>query len=83
MLNMKTWFTSCYSTIFDQDIFGKSNIKSISVGAVPRSMNIDIREYGTVTTINRYVSSWTIGDAQFTNSKIIARYKTNDLHYPY
>lgn len=69
---MKTWFTRCYKGISYHDILGRININSISVGTITRSMNINIREYGSLTLIYAYVSSWTINDVQVTNTKTIA-----------
>jgi len=43
-------------------------------------MNIDMREDSIGTTIYCYMSSWTIKDVEVTNSKIIARFESDNLH---
>lgn len=63
-----------------QDILGIRNIKAISVGALRRRMNGYIGECDTIATINGYVSSWAISDAQVTNNKIVACMEIQGLH---
>jgi len=77
------WFTTVYGGILNQDIFGSENVNSISVEAVTRRMNGDIRECGILTVIYPYVSFWAVSDVQITNSKIITKFESKNLHQPH